>query len=95
MKKWQKIALVLMAPTLLALYSIANPRWFFRTFTEKTMRCGVVKEKYTGGDSYYIQIMDKDLNRAIAYPVNANRWANFRVGDYTCESLCDWEVNNF
>lgn len=77
---------------LFAAYSVFNPRWFFHTFTPKRLHCGTVQAVFQDNGKGYVQMMDKDLMRSVAYPVNMNRWINFRVGDYTCERLCEWEV---
>lgn len=75
-------------------YSLFNPRWFFHTFTPKTLHCGTVEALFLEGGKGYVRMLDKDLHRSVVYPVTMTRWANFRVGDYTCEELCEWEVNN-
>lgn len=94
MKTWQKLALALLPIVAFSAYSILNPRWFFHTFTPKSMHCGTVEALFMDSGKGYVRMLDKDLHRLVVYPVTMTRWANFRVGDYTCESLCEWELNN-
>lgn len=94
MKTWQKLALALLPIVAFSAYSILNPRWFFHTFTAKTMHCGEVTQLYMEHGECYVALLDKDLKRTIIYRVSKTRWVNFRQGDYACERLCEWKVNN-
>lgn len=93
----KKIALLstLAVMVLFTAYCLYNPRWFHHTFMPRKLRCGTVTGLFVEGGTGYVAMMDKELKRSIIHPVSMTRFVNFRVGDYHCESLSEWEVNKY